>query len=607
MASKDVKYFEADFDSLNSNLKNFARAYFPDTYNDFTPASPGTMFIEMASYVGDVLGFEINRAFNENFIDRATERKNIYEIASTFGYKPTLGTSANGTISVYQQIPASGSGLNVTPDFRYGLVVDAGMTVSSRGGIQFLTQQPIDFRSSQSAEISVYSVDSTGEPTYYLVKKDVPIKSGRVKTQTFTLTDPEKYLELTLNDDNIVSVTNVQDSSGNTWYEVPYLAQDTVFLSLENTYENAPELYVHADETPFLLTARKTSKRFKTYINKNEKVVLQFGAGMSANNDEQIVPNPTNIGLGINGSDSEIAQAFDPSNFLFTKTYGEVPQNTTLTVTYLVGYGTEANLASSEITNIVSYNANFQTSGLDASKSNVVLASLQVNNARPATGGRYRDSLENVRQGSLGALHAQRRAVTKEDYVIRTLTMPARFGKIAKAWIERNPTDQFTLDLYVLGMDANGNLTTVNAATKRNLKNYLSAFRLITDSINIRDGIVVNIGVRFEISVLPRYNQQEVLLKCIDVIKSALHIDNMQFKQPLIMHELVSKLALVQGVQTIPTPPIIYIKNDAGYSPVYYPINSAYRNGIVYPSYDPSVFEVKFPNVDIEGRVRSLL
>lgn len=607
MASKDVKYFNTDFDGLKKDLRTFAQKYYPDTYNDFTEASPGQMFMDMAAYVGDVLGFEINRALNENFVDRASERKNLYEIASTYGYKPTLGSSALTDVTMFQQIPAIGSGESIGPDMRYALTIGQGAVLSTAGGVQFLTTEPVDFVSTASVNINVYQVDSSGEPTYYLAKKSVRAKAGKLKTQTFTITDPIKYLELRLDDKNIASILSVTDSEGSTWYEVPYLALDTVFFSLENTQTNAPDLFQYRDETPFLLKARKTAKRFRTYLDTDSKMVIQFGSGVSSNNDEVIVPNPQNIGLGIEGSDAEIDQSYDPSNFLFTKTYGEVPSDTTLTITYLVGYGNEANVATNQINTIVESNVNFATSDREAGKSSVVLSSLGViNDEVPARGGRARDTIENIRQGAIGALYSQRRAVTKEDYVIRALTMPPRFGQVAKAWIERNPTDQFTLDLYVLGYDSNGNLTALNDATKRNLKNYLSAFRLITDSINIRDGYVINIGVNFEITVLPRFNNQEVLLNCIEAMKNYFDISKMNFKQPIVLKELLSILALVPGVQTIPQAPIIYVKNDVGYAPNYYPIDAAYRNGIIYPSYDPTVFEVKFPNDDIEGRVSAL-
>ena len=55
--ARDIKYVNKDFADLRSALINYSKTYFPTTYTDFSEASPGMMFMEMASYIGDVFNF----------------------------------------------------------------------------------------------------------------------------------------------------------------------------------------------------------------------------------------------------------------------------------------------------------------------------------------------------------------------------------------------------------------------------------------------------------------------------------------------------------------------------------------------------------------------
>ena len=105
--SKEVKYLNRDFSSFRSGLMEFAKTYFPNTYNDFNESDPGMMFIEMASYVGDVLSYYIDEQFKESMLAFAEEKKTIYEIAQGYGYKPRQASPASVELDVFQTVPAS--------------------------------------------------------------------------------------------------------------------------------------------------------------------------------------------------------------------------------------------------------------------------------------------------------------------------------------------------------------------------------------------------------------------------------------------------------------------------------------------------------------------
>jgi hypothetical protein len=178
--------------------------------------------------------------------------------------------------------------------------------------------------------------------------------SGDVKTTSFTFTNPVAYDKVVLPESNIIEIISVTESDGDNWYEVPYLAQDTIFEEVPNLAENDPELSQYRSGSPSLLKLRKTAKRFVTRLRSDNRLEMQFGSGISDNNDQEIIPNPTNVGNGLAALRRNVDVNIDPSNFLYTKTYGQAPSNTTLTVTYTVGNGIADNVPAGVLTNIVS-------------------------------------------------------------------------------------------------------------------------------------------------------------------------------------------------------------------------------------------------------------
>ena len=324
---KEVRYLNKDFSSFKANLIEFAKVYFPNTYNDFNESSPGMMFIEMASYVGDVLSYYIDNQFKESLLAFAEEKKTVYNMAQSFGYKPKVASPSSGIVEVFQTVPAisSGTGANYTvkPDLRYAVKVNAGGTMGSNTGINFRTVEDINFKFSSSydpMETSVYE-SANNVPTTYLLKKSVKIESGNTVTEFFSFNAAEKYSRIKLANAGVTEVISCKDDDGNDWYEVDFLAQDTVFQDMENTELNDPELSSYADQAPYLMKLLKTSRRFVTFVATDNRTEIRFGAGISDSPDEEIVPNPNNVGSSLPGSPSYLNTSFDPSNFLNTKTY----------------------------------------------------------------------------------------------------------------------------------------------------------------------------------------------------------------------------------------------------------------------------------------------
>ena len=631
---KEVRYLNKDFTSFKDNLIEFTKIYFPKEYNDFNESSPGMMFIEMASYVGDVLSYYIDNQFKESLLAFAEEKRTVYNMAQSLGYKPKLSSPATTDVDVFQTVPAlsSGAGASYTtkPDLRYSMVIKSGMEIAASTGVTFITQEDCNFKFSSSydpLEISIY--ESSGNvPTTYLLKKSVKASSGTIAVEYFTFNAAEKYKRIALANSNITEIISCTDSDGNDWYEVPFLAQDTVFEDMQNTEKNDDDLYQYADQAPYLLKLIKTSRRFTTFIREDGRTELRFGAGTSDSPDEEIIPNPDTVGSALPGSPSYLNTAFDPSNFLKTKAYGQAPSNTQLTITYRYGGGIDHNVNSNTIRDIQSINVTTDQSGLTASLIASTRASIAVNNPIPATGGRDAESIVEVKNNTLAYFQAQQRAVTKEDYITRIYALPTKYGNVAKCYIVQDTqldsksganadsrvANPLALNLYTLGFDASKKLTNLNKAVKENIQTYLTQFRMVTDAVNIQNAYVINIGVKFNLLTKAGYNKDEVVLRAIQKVKEFFDIDKWQIGQPIVIADLAYQISLTDGVSAVVAPeennsdglPIL-IENkfleSGGYSGNLYDIKSATQDGVIYPSLDPSIFELKFPNVDVEGRV----
>ena len=658
---KSISYVGKDFATLKQNLIEFAKTYFPNTYSDFNESSPGMVFVEQAAAIGDMLSFYQDTQLKESMLSYATERKNVIALAQSMGYKPKVTTPAVTTLNVYQIVPFSGSGNNNAPDETYYLKIKEGMEVESSidSSIIFRSIDMVDFSNPTDREIDVLERDVDGQPTKYLITKKVKVISATEKTTSIQFDSDIDYPSKTISDENIISIISVEEEDGTKWYEVPYLAQETIFVEQPNTESNTGELSNNSISVPYILELQKVPRRFSIKVNNDNTIDLQFGSGDTNMDDNQILPNPKNVGLGLANSVQRLNQGIDPSNFLKTNTFGIVPQNKTLTVKYLVGGGIQSNVNTGDLTKI--RNIQFVEDLLAVENLplyNATKASVEVENIEAAIGGRGAESIEEIRQNALAMFGSQNRAVTRQDYIVRALSMPEKYGSVTKVYVSpdgeidnnspssilaspQNITEfvnlvqslqtattqqiqtelvkyltqkktsigevnnPFAINMYVLGYNQNKKLSLLNKAVKENLKTYIGEYRMLTDAVNIIDGFIVNIGVDFEINVYSNYNKREVLANCLTQLQEHFHIDNWTFNKPINISEIELLLANVEGVMSVPSVKISNIcrsDNNEDYSPNRYNIEQATKGKIIYPSLDPSIFEVKYPNKDIKGR-----
>ena len=609
---RNINYINKEFPEFRNQLINYSQTYFPSTYTDFTETSPGMMFIEQAAYVSDVLSFYLDNQIQENFMQYARQNDNLYDLAYMYGYKPKATGLATTTIEFFQQIPAVQIENIYQPDYDYCVTIPTNTIITTQTAtpVDFTIENEIDFAVSNSndpTDVTVAQV-SNGQPSFYLLRKTRKGFSGKINSETFDFTSPQEFQTVTLSSPNIAGIIDVIDSDGNKWYEVDYLAQDLVYDSLRNTNINSPNTYQDTD-TPFLLQTKNVQNRFATRFLSPTKLQIQFGSGNPLNTTEDVIPNSMNVGLGLPFEQNKLTAAYSPTNFIFTNTYGVSPTNTTLTVRYYTGGGVQSNVLSNTINSLNNTNITFNKGGLDTNTSNYIFNTISANNIIAASGGQDGDTIEEIRQNSISQFATQMRNVTADDYLVRALSMPPKYGIISKAFTQKpNAEDaNTTLDLYVLTNDLNNKLTTASDALKNNLRTYINQYRMIGDTISIKDAFIINFGIQFEVITYPNFNSNEVIERCILALQDYFLIDKWQINQPIVTSTLNVLLDALEGVQTVRS---ITFNNIAGttsgYSPWAYDMDGANQNGTIFPSLDPSIFELKYPNIDIKGRVVNL-
>jgi len=645
---KDVNYLAKNFAEFRQNLIEFAKAYYPNTYTDFNEASPGMMFIEMASYVGDVLSFYIDKQFKENLLLFASERPNVVTIAQALGYKPRLTSVATTDATIYQMVPALGAVNKYEPDKKYFLKIltNSKFSTNTPPTQTFRSMVDVDFADPTDRTLRVLARDANNAPTMYVASKKIKLVGADIKTAQFTFGSAQKFSKIELPENDIVSIQSVIDSDGNNWYEVDYLGQDLILeernpLIRDNDGFFSTETIPTGSLSPAKIAVlKKRPRRFVTRINTDSKLELLFGSGTDNLQDEILTMNATQV-ANSKYNQSIANTSLDPSDFISSDTFGIAPANTTLTVTYLVGGGVQSNVPSNTITevdfvNIQNTVADYTTS--EQGLFNQIVSNISILNEEPARGGGDAETVEEIRQNALAFFNAQNRVVTDKDYTVRTLAMPGKFGQVSKVFVVRDeqinaiglqdsgsltvnndenpfnnrsyvsdPVAPNSINLYVLGYNETKNLAPLNTVVKKNLAKYLEQFRVLTDDVKILDAFVVNVGVEFHIVVYRNYNMNDVIARCISAIQEFFDIDRWQINQPIILNDLRLVIGSIEGVQTVTSVTInnkYKFKDGRDYFEYRYPIDEATVDDVVYPSLDPCIFELRYPETDIVGHAR---
>ena len=468
-----INYLNKDFISIKNDLMKYVQAYFPNTYRDFNETSPGMMLMELNAYVGDVLSFYIDQQFKEVFINTVEERPNIMNLAKTLGYKVKPIVPSLVELTFTQNVATTGTAPNIAPDMEQAMVLNKGMSIQSDiNEVSFETLDIVDFTITGSAshtatvgpyQPEVYSQDaSTGIANKFTLKQKVIAVSGYTKQETFTISSPKKFMRLTLTDKDVVSIISITDSNGKNWYEVDHLAQDKIYNEVHWTSDGSRTAYVQelsggtTEDISVPVPSRlndmiKVNRRFITETNSDNTTSIVFGNGLIRGSlddtsfIEDVFNNANEVNAFIQGSLPSVLTPASSYNSL-----GESPSNTTLTVKYRVGGGSNANVSAGSANTILAKSI--------LSSDTTQEGSLTVTNEVPAAGGSDMESIEQIREKTKSNFVTQARAVTREDYESRISAMPSRFGSIAKVYVRRNENIGDQLDVSVFDLDSSGAL-----------------------------------------------------------------------------------------------------------------------------------------------------
>ena len=503
-----INYVSRDFASIKQQLVEYAKRYYPDTYQDFNQASFGSLMLDTVSYVGDVMSFYLDYQANESYLTTAIERKNIVDLAKSIGWKTKNSPTSMGIGSFYISVPGNISG----PSPQYLPILRKGAQLTNNAGVGFILNEDLDF-SDDNVLITVNQVDQvTGSPISYVLKKYGEVISGRLLTQNFVVGSFEKFLQLTLNSLYVSEIVSVKDSEGNEYFEVDNLAQNIIYRAAKNKNTDS-------SQTPYVLKPVVVPRRFTVENNGNE-TLIQFGYGSDNTLNQNQIADPSNIVLQQFGKDYVTDLTFDPTSLLTTDKFGVAPENTTITVVFRSNDFFNVNVATNSLTSVINSNFTFDSAGLDqATKSNVV-SSLEVDNEEPFVGSLSAITNDEIKIRALNYYSAQNRAVTKNDYLTICYNMPYKFGAVKRVNITQDKHSfKRNLNLFVVSEDGSGNLTMTNNSTKNNLKNWILNYKMINDTVDILDAKIVNIGIEFQIIASLEKNKHDVLQDALTRIK----------------------------------------------------------------------------------------
>lgn len=592
MSSVDVRYTSKDFDAIKLDLINLLKQNFPNDWADFNESNPAMSILEMFAYIGDNLNYNIDKNINEVFSQRSKEPKNILANAEGVGYKPKHAVPAITTLSVSAVIPASTSGQTL-----FTLSKGTRVITNFEPSVSFEIIEDVDF--SLSAKRTIVN-----DGTYITASvSSVSAVAGQSRSYSVAIGEPTPFLKITLPDEDITEIVSVSGSDESEWVEVPFLNQETIFSGDINTTSNSGDI-------THILRLKRVPRRFVTQVETGAKTSLVFGSGTLNVEDADIIPNPEDFVLppSLRGSPSGfIPSVINSTNFLKTKTMGLAPRNITLDIDYRYGGGLDTNVASNTLTEFRDKQYTFNTANIESVSSEVtsnIIRSLSVTNPEKATGGRERETPEEIRRNASAYYASQDRAVTLPDYQVRIMSMPSCFGSVFRSFARKDPKNNLGIELLIVSKNSDDQLISSSQILKNNIGTYLNKFKSVNDSIRITDGTIVNIGIDFTIVPQPNINGNIALINTILLLKQIFSIKNTNFNDTIIIPDIIRQIQSLDDVQSVSKLSFNTFTGTVDgreYTDTAFDIQAVTANGII--SFPENVIaSVKFLDFDITGR-----
>ena len=590
-----INYLSRDFSSIKNDLVEHAKRYYPDTFRDFSDAGFGALMVDAVSYIGDVLSFYLDYQANESFLSTAIEYDNVLKHGQTVGYRFEETRSSFGQLTLYILLPVNTSG--VGPDTSYAPILRAGSSFSN-GASAFSLLQDVDFSDPNNEIIVATTNATTGVPTQYAVKTFGQVVSGQLETETFELGNFIKFRTLSINSPDVTEIVSVIDSEGREYYQVDHLSQNTIYIPISNT-DTATNTQAPTIVKPFIVP-----RRFVVRKDSNQTNII-FGYGSDSQLNSPSLVEARDVVLDLHSKTYVTDKAMDPTILIKGDKFGIAPANTTLTVAYRTNTAQNSNAGAGSVTQISDTSMEFKNrANLSSTKMSTVMSSLEVINEEPIQGDMAPPTIEELRELISGAHSAQNRAVTAEDYKTLVLSMPPKFGGVKRCSIVQDVDSNLrNINIYVVNQSNNGTLQQTNLVLKENIKTWLNTKRMINDSVDILDAKVVNLGVRF--SAITTNNENKTIV--FDRIKTRMReyfATVMDVGEDFSITNIYSLINATEGVADA-TFVKVFQKTGSGYSTVNFNVdNYTTSDGRFIKAPKNVIFEVKFPNSDIEGTIR---
>lgn len=598
---KQRKYLNKDFVGFKQDLLDYAKIHFPDRIKDFSDSSLGGMFLDFAAYVGDVQSFYLDHQFHEGDPTTAVESRNIERHLRNAGV-PIVGSSpAVVQVTISMEVPADTSVFPPIPLEASLPVINSGTTFTSDGSISFELVDDLNFLEKTSdgillASVKISKKDANNNPTAFILSRQGVAISGTRQVESFSTGNFEAFKRFALSKENVTEIISVTDSQGNSYYEVDYLTQDTVFKGMLNKNEDNELVKEN-------LSLTLAPYRFIKNTNLQTRLTtLVFGGGSSSTLEDDIIPDPSEFAMPLYGKKTFTRFTLNPGNLLKTTTFGAITPNSTITVEYRFGGGLSHNISPGSIRGVSILNITFPTT-VSPNIASYVRKSIDAVNTEEAGGGEDAPSVDELKIRIPAIRASQSRIVSKEDLIARVYTMPSNFGRVYRASVRSNPNNPLATQLYIISRDKLGQLSVSPDSLKKNLQKYLNSFRMISDSIDILDTQVINLKVEFSVVIDPTKNKKLVLQNVVSRLSNYFSSKHFEIDQPIILSDLQNLVYNNQGVISVTN---LTVKNLSGvvngrtYSPSQFDVSSATTKGIIIPE-PGSIFEVKFKQHDIVG------
>lgn len=607
-SKKDIKtvrprnYLNKDFESLRQELITYSRAFYPDRIQDFSDASLGGLLTDMAAFIGDNLSFYLDHQFNELDPELAVETQNIENHIRNAGVEITGNSPAVVQLVFGIEVPAIKVGTSYQPKPSALPRILQNTICAANNGTRFQTTRDIDFSELDDngdfvADISILSTNADGTPATLGMSRTVEAISGFTNTETFVI--PNNFLpfrRISLSNEHITEIISVTDTEGNEYYKVGAHTQDTIFKGVPNP--NADSSLVE-----YLLEIVPAPYRYTTRVSLSTRLTsLIFGGGQANSWDNDIIPDPSRFAIPLYGKKTFDRFSIDPNNLLNTRTLGVAPQGTTLTIVYRYGGGLRHNVASQTITTISTLIMDFPNNP-SVELGAQVRASVGVTNFSPASGGENALTIDELRSRIPSARNSQKRIVTREDLMARIYTMPSNFGRVFRAGLGSNVNNSESSRIYIVSRDVEGKLTVSPDTLKINLVRYLNQFRMTTDSIDILDSPIINLGLEFEVVTAARSNKNLVVSNILSKLQNFFNVENFQIDQPIILSDIQNVIFNTVGVASVTRMRfrnLVGSINGRTYSNNAFNIATNTVRGMLFPP-QGGIFEIRHLEYDIKG------